>query len=99
MKIISIYLSLILYIMDFLLVFLELCLILGGLGVVVLTNPIYSTFSLSLVLIYISLFYILSNLKIYNKISVLARIDICKGVCRSVTSAVVVPLDRVATPN
>jgi NAD(P)H-quinone oxidoreductase subunit 6 len=44
---------------DFLLVFLELCLILGGLGVVLLTNPFF--FSLGLVLVYISLFYILSN--------------------------------------
>jgi len=46
---------------DFLLVFLELCLILGGLGVVLLTNPIFFAFSLGLVLVYISLFYILSN--------------------------------------
>nr|QGU84894.1 NADH-plastoquinone oxidoreductase subunit 6 [Prockia crucis] len=46
---------------DFLLVFLGLGLILGGLGVVLLTNPIYSAFSLGLVLVCISLFYILSN--------------------------------------
>ncbi|KAB2086996.1 hypothetical protein ES319_A04G073200v1 [Gossypium barbadense] len=46
---------------DFLLVFLGSGLILGGLGVVLLTNPIYSTFSLGLVLVCISLFYILSN--------------------------------------
>ena len=46
---------------DFLLVFLELCLILGGLGVVLLTNPIFFAFLLGLVLVYISLFYILSN--------------------------------------
>nr|YP_009306526.1 NADH-plastoquinone oxidoreductase subunit 6 [Helwingia himalaica]YP_010193331.1 NADH-plastoquinone oxidoreductase subunit 6 [Helwingia chinensis]YP_010516555.1 NADH-plastoquinone oxidoreductase subunit 6 [Helwingia japonica]AOP19443.1 NADH-plastoquinone oxidoreductase subunit 6 [Helwingia himalaica]QZP43229.1 NADH-plastoquinone oxidoreductase subunit 6 [Helwingia chinensis]UXL88729.1 NADH-plastoquinone oxidoreductase subunit 6 [Helwingia japonica] len=46
---------------DFLLVFLGLGLILGGLGVVLLPNPIYSAFSLGLVLVCISLFYILSN--------------------------------------
>nr|YP_009668700.1 NADH-plastoquinone oxidoreductase subunit 6 [Adenia mannii]QCW93434.1 NADH-plastoquinone oxidoreductase subunit 6 [Adenia mannii] len=46
---------------DFLLVFLGLGLILGGLGVVLLTNPIYSAFSLGFVLVCISLFYILSN--------------------------------------
>nr|WIL99016.1 NADH-plastoquinone oxidoreductase subunit 6 [Stachyurus chinensis] len=46
---------------DFLLVFLGSGLILGGLGVVLLTNPIYSAFSLGLVLVCISLFYILSN--------------------------------------
>nr|QGU83950.1 NADH-plastoquinone oxidoreductase subunit 6 [Homalium racemosum] len=46
---------------DFLLVFLGLGLILGGLGVVLLTNPIYSAFSLGLVLVCISFFYILSN--------------------------------------
>nr|YP_009265737.1 NADH dehydrogenase subunit 6 [Maranthes gabunensis]ANJ20011.1 NADH dehydrogenase subunit 6 [Maranthes gabunensis] len=46
---------------DFLLVFLGLGLILGSLGVVLLTNPIYSAFSLGLVLVCISLFYILSN--------------------------------------
>nr|YP_009907709.1 NADH-plastoquinone oxidoreductase subunit 6 [Aspidopterys obcordata]YP_010160717.1 NADH dehydrogenase subunit 6 [Eugenia brasiliensis]YP_010261450.1 NADH-plastoquinone oxidoreductase subunit 6 [Aspidopterys concava]QLI54266.1 NADH-plastoquinone oxidoreductase subunit 6 [Aspidopterys obcordata]QRH18225.1 NADH dehydrogenase subunit 6 [Eugenia brasiliensis]UIB40532.1 NADH-plastoquinone oxidoreductase subunit 6 [Aspidopterys concava] len=46
---------------DFLLVFLGLGLILGGLGVVLLTNPIFSAFSLGLVLVCISLFYILSN--------------------------------------
>nr|YP_009674628.1 NADH-plastoquinone oxidoreductase subunit 6 [Carrierea calycina]QDC35005.1 NADH-plastoquinone oxidoreductase subunit 6 [Carrierea calycina]QNS25964.1 NADH-plastoquinone oxidoreductase subunit 6 [Carrierea calycina] len=46
---------------DFLLVFLGLGLILGGLGVVLFTNPIYSAFSLGLVLVCISLFYILSN--------------------------------------
>nr|QGQ56204.1 NADH dehydrogenase subunit 6 [Monimopetalum chinense] len=46
---------------DFLLVFLGSGLILLGLGVVLLTNPIYSAFSLGLVLICISLFYILSN--------------------------------------
>nr|YP_009972541.1 NADH-plastoquinone oxidoreductase subunit 6 [Acer caesium]YP_010125452.1 NADH-plastoquinone oxidoreductase subunit 6 [Acer velutinum]QGW14690.1 NADH-plastoquinone oxidoreductase subunit 6 [Acer yangbiense]QNH83657.1 NADH-plastoquinone oxidoreductase subunit 6 [Acer caesium]QNH85020.1 NADH-plastoquinone oxidoreductase subunit 6 [Acer yangbiense]QRF93889.1 NADH-plastoquinone oxidoreductase subunit 6 [Acer caesium]QRF99688.1 NADH-plastoquinone oxidoreductase subunit 6 [Acer velutinum] len=46
---------------DFLLVFLGSGLILGGLGVVLLTNPIYSAFSLGFVLICISLFYILSN--------------------------------------
>lgn len=46
---------------DFLLVFLGLVLILGGLGVVLLPNPIYSAFSLGLVLVCISLFYILSN--------------------------------------
>ena len=68
MKSISIFLSLILHIMDlpgpihdFLLVFLGSGLILGGLGVVLLTNPIYSAFSLGLVLVCISLFYILSN--------------------------------------
>nr|YP_009561572.1 NADH-plastoquinone oxidoreductase subunit 6 [Commiphora foliacea]QAT19660.1 NADH-plastoquinone oxidoreductase subunit 6 [Commiphora foliacea] len=46
---------------DFLLVFLGSGLIIGGLGVVLLTNPIYSAFSLGLVLVCISLFYILSN--------------------------------------
>nr|UDN41884.1 NADH dehydrogenase ND6 subunit [Cuttsia viburnea] len=46
---------------DFLLVFLGLGLLLGGLGVVLLPNPIYSAFSLGLVLVCISLFYILSN--------------------------------------
>lgn len=46
---------------DFILVFLGSGLILGGLGVVLFTNPIYSAFSLGLVLVCISLFYILSN--------------------------------------
>lgn len=46
---------------DFLLVFLGSGLIVGGLGVVLLTNPIYSAFSLGLVLVCISLFYILAN--------------------------------------
>nr|QCD15787.1 NADH dehydrogenase subunit 6 [Jasminum kitchingii] len=46
---------------DFLLVFLELGLILGSLGVVLFPNPIYSAFSLGLVLLCISLFYILLN--------------------------------------
>nr|YP_010179869.1 NAD(P)H-quinone oxidoreductase subunit 6 [Myripnois dioica]QUX32172.1 NAD(P)H-quinone oxidoreductase subunit 6 [Myripnois dioica]UFQ23815.1 NAD(P)H-quinone oxidoreductase subunit 6 [Myripnois dioica] len=46
---------------DFLLVFLGLGLILGGLGVVLLPNPIYSAFSLGFVFVCISLFYILSN--------------------------------------
>nr|YP_009699098.1 NdhG [Loasa nitida]QEJ86571.1 NdhG [Loasa nitida] len=46
---------------DFLLIFLGWGLILGGLGVVLFTNPIYSAFSLGLVLVCISLFYILSN--------------------------------------
>nr|QBX02075.1 NADH dehydrogenase subunit G [Pelargonium praemorsum] len=46
---------------DFLLVFLGSDLILGGLGVVLLTNPIYSAFSLGFVLICISFCYILSN--------------------------------------
>ena len=46
---------------DFLLVFLGLGLILGGIGVVLFPNPIYSAFSLGLVLVCISLFYILSN--------------------------------------
>nr|YP_010330729.1 NADH-plastoquinone oxidoreductase subunit 6 [Pilea dolichocarpa]UNY33868.1 NADH-plastoquinone oxidoreductase subunit 6 [Pilea dolichocarpa] len=45
----------------FLFVFLGLGLILGGIGVVLFTNPIYSAFSLGLVLVSISLFYILSN--------------------------------------
>ena len=68
MKNISIFLSLILHRMDlpgpihdFLLVFLGLGLILGGIGVVLFTNPIYSAFSLGFVLICISLFYILLN--------------------------------------
>ena len=46
---------------DFLLVFLGSGLILRGLGVVLLTNSIYSAFSLGLVFVYISLFYIPSN--------------------------------------
>nr|YP_009670127.1 NADH dehydrogenase subunit G [Azima tetracantha]QCW95446.1 NADH dehydrogenase subunit G [Azima tetracantha] len=46
---------------DFLLVFLGSGLILGGLGVVLVTNPIYSAFSLGFVLVCISLFYILLN--------------------------------------
>nr|YP_010559127.1 NADH-plastoquinone oxidoreductase subunit 6 [Euphorbia hedyotoides]UED20484.1 NADH-plastoquinone oxidoreductase subunit 6 [Euphorbia hedyotoides] len=46
---------------DFLLVFLGLGLILGGLGVVLFTNPIYSAFSLGFVLVCISLVYILLN--------------------------------------
>nr|YP_009942812.1 NADH-plastoquinone oxidoreductase subunit 6 [Bupleurum dracaenoides]QOC72507.1 NADH-plastoquinone oxidoreductase subunit 6 [Bupleurum dracaenoides] len=46
---------------DFLLAFLGLGLILGGLGVVLLPNPIYSAFLLGLVLICTSLVYILSN--------------------------------------
>nr|YP_009341828.1 NADH-plastoquinone oxidoreductase subunit 6 [Castanopsis concinna]ALN96527.1 NADH-plastoquinone oxidoreductase subunit 6 [Castanopsis concinna] len=46
---------------DFLLVFLGSGLILGGIGVVLFTNTIYSAFSLGLVLVCISLFYILSN--------------------------------------
>lgn len=46
---------------DFILVFLGSGLILGGLGVVLLTNPIFSAFSLGFVLVCISLLYILSN--------------------------------------
>jgi len=46
---------------DFLLVFFGLGLLLGGLGVVLLTNPIFSAFSLGLVFSCISLLYILSN--------------------------------------
>nr|BDR62874.1 NADH-plastoquinone oxidoreductase subunit 6 [Jacquemontia paniculata] len=46
---------------DFLLVFLGLGLLLGGIGVVLFPNPIYSAFSLGLVLVCISLFYFLSN--------------------------------------
>nr|YP_009318935.1 NADH dehydrogenase subunit 6 [Eriocnema fulva]APA18013.1 NADH dehydrogenase subunit 6 [Eriocnema fulva] len=46
---------------DFLLVFLGSGLLLGGIGVVLLTNPISSAFALGLVLVCISLFYILSN--------------------------------------
>nr|QZL37408.1 NADH-plastoquinone oxidoreductase subunit 6 [Sparganium japonicum] len=49
---------------DILVVFLSLVLVSGGLaflGVVLLTNPIYSAFSLGLVLVCISLFYISSN--------------------------------------
>ncbi|KAI3845659.1 hypothetical protein MKX03_006639 [Papaver bracteatum] len=46
---------------DFLLVFWGLGLIVGGLGVVLLTNPIFSAFSLGLVLVCISLFHIPSN--------------------------------------
>nr|YP_010223224.1 NADH-plastoquinone oxidoreductase subunit 6 [Stephania epigaea]UCL27162.1 NADH-plastoquinone oxidoreductase subunit 6 [Stephania epigaea] len=62
------FLSLILHIMDlpgpihdFLLVFLGSGLIIGGLGVVLFTNPILSAFSLGLVLVCISFFYILAN--------------------------------------
>jgi len=47
---------------DFLLVFLGSGLILGGLRVVLFTNPIFSAFSLGLVLVCITLFYILANL-------------------------------------
>nr|YP_010163346.1 NADH-plastoquinone oxidoreductase subunit 6 [Kotschya aeschynomenoides]QRI61138.1 NADH-plastoquinone oxidoreductase subunit 6 [Kotschya aeschynomenoides] len=46
---------------DFLLVFLGSGLVLGSLGVVLFTNPIFSAFSLGLVLVCISLFYILTN--------------------------------------
>ncbi|CAN6453974.1 unnamed protein product [Victoria cruziana] len=46
---------------DILLVSLGLGLIVGGLGVVLLTNLIYFAFLLGLVLVCISLFYILSN--------------------------------------
>nr|AKZ30400.1 NADH dehydrogenase subunit 6 [Goodenia pinifolia] len=46
---------------NFILVFLGMGLILGGLGVVLLPNSIYSAFSLGFVLVCISLFYILSN--------------------------------------
>nr|UFQ30947.1 NADH-plastoquinone oxidoreductase subunit 6 [Parastyrax lacei] len=46
---------------DFLLVFLGFGLILGSLGVILFPNPIYSAFSLGLVFVCISLFYILSN--------------------------------------
>uniref|UniRef100_UPI003001A6BE NADH-plastoquinone oxidoreductase subunit 6 n=1 Tax=Amorphophallus tonkinensis TaxID=1720486 RepID=UPI003001A6BE len=44
-----------------LVVFLGSALILGGLGVVFFTNPIYSAFSFGLVLVCVSLFYILLN--------------------------------------
>nr|YP_010048215.1 NADH-plastoquinone oxidoreductase subunit 6 [Pilea pumila]QPK42823.1 NADH-plastoquinone oxidoreductase subunit 6 [Pilea pumila] len=46
---------------DFIFVFLGLGLILGGIGVVLFRNPIYSAFSLGLVLVSISLLYTLSN--------------------------------------
>nr|YP_010904935.1 NADH dehydrogenase subunit 6 [Tillandsia aeranthos]WIL80948.1 NADH dehydrogenase subunit 6 [Tillandsia aeranthos] len=46
---------------DILVVFLGSILVLGGLGVVLFNNPIYSAFSLGLVLVCISLFYISSN--------------------------------------
>ncbi|KAH0447349.1 hypothetical protein IEQ34_023806 [Dendrobium chrysotoxum] len=46
---------------DILVVFLGSVLILGGLGVVLLTNPIDSAFSLGLVLVCISLLYISLN--------------------------------------
>nr|YP_003587722.1 NADH dehydrogenase subunit 6 [Anomochloa marantoidea]ACT15460.1 NADH dehydrogenase subunit 6 [Anomochloa marantoidea] len=46
---------------EILLLFLGFVLLLGGLGVVLLTNPIYSAFSLGLVLVCISLFYLLWN--------------------------------------
>jgi NAD(P)H-quinone oxidoreductase subunit 6 len=69
MKNISIYLSLfLLHIMDlpgpihdFLVVLLGSGLILGSMGVLLLNNSIYSAFSLGLVLVSISLFYILAN--------------------------------------
>nr|YP_010982172.1 NADH-plastoquinone oxidoreductase subunit 6 [Habropetalum dawei]UZP15897.1 NADH-plastoquinone oxidoreductase subunit 6 [Habropetalum dawei] len=46
---------------DFLLAFLGSGLILGSLGVILFTNLIFSAFSLGLVLVCISLFYILAN--------------------------------------
>nr|YP_011035789.1 NADH dehydrogenase subunit G [Stromanthe sanguinea]WRI60101.1 NADH dehydrogenase subunit G [Stromanthe sanguinea] len=46
---------------DILGTFLGSVLVLGSLGVVLLTNPIYSAFSLGLILVCISLFYIPSN--------------------------------------
>nr|DBA06551.1 TPA: NADH dehydrogenase subunit G [Polyspatha paniculata] len=46
---------------DLLVVLLGSVLVLGGLGVVLFTNPIYSAFSLGLVLVCISLFYIPAN--------------------------------------
>nr|QWQ50020.1 NADH dehydrogenase subunit 6 [Piper hancei] len=46
---------------DILLVFWGSGIVLGSLGVILLTNTIYSAFSLGLVLVCISLFYILSN--------------------------------------
>jgi len=46
---------------DFILIFLGSGLILGSLGVVYFTNPIFPAFPLGLVLICVSLFYILSN--------------------------------------
>nr|QQY98049.1 NADH dehydrogenase subunit 6 [Houttuynia cordata] len=46
---------------DILLVFFGSGIVLGSLGVVLLTNTIYSAFSLGLVLVCISLLYILSN--------------------------------------
>nr|YP_011020804.1 NADH dehydrogenase subunit G [Commelina caroliniana]WQH82847.1 NADH dehydrogenase subunit G [Commelina caroliniana] len=46
---------------DILVVLLGSVLVLGGLGVVLFTNPIYSAFSLGLVLVCISLFYIPAN--------------------------------------
>nr|UDZ59834.1 NADH-plastoquinone oxidoreductase subunit 6 [Echinodorus cordifolius]WRM53877.1 NADH-plastoquinone oxidoreductase subunit 6 [Echinodorus grisebachii] len=46
---------------EILLGFLGLVVILGGIGVVLFTNPIFSAFSLGLVLVCISLLYILSN--------------------------------------
>nr|QUB01720.1 NADH-plastoquinone oxidoreductase subunit 6 [Amischotolype hispida] len=46
---------------DIFVVLLGSVLVLGGLGVVLFTNPIYSAFSLGLVLVCISLFYIPAN--------------------------------------
>nr|UYP38914.1 NADH dehydrogenase subunit 6 [Tacca leontopetaloides] len=46
---------------DILVIFLGSVLILGGLGVVLLPNPVFSAFSLGCILFCISLFYILSN--------------------------------------
>nr|WOC92244.1 NADH-plastoquinone oxidoreductase subunit 6 [Utricularia tricolor] len=48
-------------IQDFILAFLGFGLILGSLTLILLPNPIYSAFSLGLVLFCISLFYILAN--------------------------------------
>nr|YP_009135907.1 NADH dehydrogenase subunit 6 [Lithachne pauciflora]AIM54084.1 NADH dehydrogenase subunit 6 [Lithachne pauciflora] len=46
---------------EILVLFGEFVLLLGGIGIVLLTNPIYSAFSLGLVLACISLFYVLLN--------------------------------------
>ncbi|KAF7042871.1 hypothetical protein CFC21_052359 [Triticum aestivum] len=48
-------------IQEILMLFGGFVLLLWGIGVVLLTNPIYSSFSLGLVLVCISLFYVLLN--------------------------------------
>nr|YP_010581042.1 NdhG [Sarracenia alata]UZT27369.1 NdhG [Sarracenia alata] len=61
---------------DFLLVFLGLDLILGNPGVILFPNPNYSAFSLGLVFICISLFYILSNSHFVAAAQLLIYVDV-----------------------